>query len=210
MALIQFTRNHSDHSTDKGYQFEFFCDRCGNGFMSEFKASATGYATGVLRAAGSMFGGIFGSASAGSYEIERVVRGPAHDKAFRDCVEETKPHFRQCPKCARWVCLSACWNNPRGLCFECAPDVQTELAVAQAHETVEQIREKVRGQDLVREIDTVSQATALCPHCGARVEGARFCPECGKPLRQKRECATCGAKAEPGAKFCPECGARLG
>jgi hypothetical protein len=40
MALIQFTRNHSDHSTDKGYQFEFFCDRCGNGFMSEFKASA--------------------------------------------------------------------------------------------------------------------------------------------------------------------------
>lgn len=28
MALIQFTRNHSDHSTDRGYQFEFFCDRC--------------------------------------------------------------------------------------------------------------------------------------------------------------------------------------
>ncbi len=26
MALIQFTKNHSDHSTDKGYQFEFFCD----------------------------------------------------------------------------------------------------------------------------------------------------------------------------------------
>ena len=26
MSLIQFTRNHSDRSTDKGYQFEFFCD----------------------------------------------------------------------------------------------------------------------------------------------------------------------------------------
>ena len=37
MALIQFTKNHSDHSTDKGYQFEFFCDRCGNGFMSELE-----------------------------------------------------------------------------------------------------------------------------------------------------------------------------
>jgi len=34
MALIQFTKNHSDHSTDKGYQFEFFCDRNGNGFMT--------------------------------------------------------------------------------------------------------------------------------------------------------------------------------
>jgi len=24
MALIQFTKNHTDHSTDKGFQFEFF------------------------------------------------------------------------------------------------------------------------------------------------------------------------------------------
>jgi hypothetical protein len=100
MALIQFTRNHSDRSTDKGYQFEFFCDRCGNGFMSEFKASANGFATSALRAAGDMFGGIFGQASAGSYEVERMVRGPGHDKAFRDAVDGTKPNFRQCPRCS--------------------------------------------------------------------------------------------------------------
>ena len=37
MALIQFTKNHSDHSTDKGYQFEFFCDRCGTGFMTRLQ-----------------------------------------------------------------------------------------------------------------------------------------------------------------------------
>jgi hypothetical protein len=42
MSLIQFTRNFTDHSTDKGYQFEFFCDRCGNGFTSEFKAPGAG------------------------------------------------------------------------------------------------------------------------------------------------------------------------
>jgi len=58
MALIQFTKNHTDHSTDKGYKFEFFCDRCGNGFMSEFKASAVGMAASALHAAGSFFGGI--------------------------------------------------------------------------------------------------------------------------------------------------------
>ena len=52
MTLIQFTRNHTDLSTDKGYQFEFFCDRCGNGFMSEFQASAVGIAGRALRAAG--------------------------------------------------------------------------------------------------------------------------------------------------------------
>src|SRR5512136_2102074 len=87
MALIQFTRNHSDHSTDKGYQFEFFCDRCGNGFMSEFKASMTGMAASALHAAGDIFGGVFGRAGAGSYEIQRAVAGPAHDRAFREAIE---------------------------------------------------------------------------------------------------------------------------
>ncbi len=63
MAAIQFTRNHTDHSTDKGFQFEFFCDRCGNGFMSEFRANATGIAVGALKAAGDIFGGLFSQAS---------------------------------------------------------------------------------------------------------------------------------------------------
>jgi membrane protease subunit (stomatin/prohibitin family) len=209
MALIQFTRNHTDHSTDKGYQFEFFCDRCGNGFMSEFKASATGFATSALRAAGSMFGGILGQASAGSYEIERAVRGPGHDRAFRDAVDETKPNFRQCPKCSHWVCMNTCWNQNRGLCYECAPNVETELAAAQAQTTVEQIREKVRSVDMTRDIDITSEAAALCPSCGARTQGAKFCPECGKPLRPKNECPRCGTKTEAGTRFCPECGNKM-
>ncbi len=75
MALIQFTRNHTDHSTDKGFQFEFFCDRCGNGFMSEFKSSVTGMAASALHAAGNLFGGILGQASSSTYEIERAVLG---------------------------------------------------------------------------------------------------------------------------------------
>ncbi len=209
MALIQFTRNHTDHSTDKGYQFEFFCDRCGNGFMSEFKASATGYATSVLRAAGDIFGGIFGQASAGTYEIQRAVQGPGHDRAFREAVEETKPQFRQCPKCAHWVCLNTCWNQKRGLCYDCAPNVETELAAAQAQSTVDQIRQKVSQQDLTKEIDVTSEAAALCPACGARTEGAKFCPECGKPLRPKNECPRCGTKVEAKSKFCPECGGKM-
>ncbi len=28
MALIQFTRNYNDLSTDAGFQFEFYCDHC--------------------------------------------------------------------------------------------------------------------------------------------------------------------------------------
>jgi hypothetical protein len=209
MALIQFTKNHTDHSTDKGYQFEFFCDRCGNGFMSEFKASMTGVASSALRAAGDIFGGVFGRASAGSYEIQRAVAGPGHDRAFREAIAEAKPNFRQCPKCAKWVCAALCWNQKRGLCYDCAPSVETELAAAQAQATIEQLQEKVRQQDLTKDIDLTSEAAALCPSCGARTQGAKFCPECGKPLRPKNECPRCGTKVEAGAKFCPECGGRI-
>lgn len=209
MALIQFTRNHTDHSTDKGYQFEFFCDRCGNGFMTAFKPSMAGFAAGALRAAGGLFGGILGEAGSNSYEVQRMIQGPAHDKAFHEAVEETKPNFRQCPKCAKWVCRATCWNDKRSLCYECAPDIETELASAQVQATVEQIRTKVREQDITKDIDLKSEAVALCPACGSRVQGTKFCPECGKPLRPKNECSKCGAKFELGTKFCPECGNKV-
>ncbi len=209
MALIQFTRNHTDHSTDKGFQFEFFCDRCGNGFMSEFKASAAGFAAGALRAAGGLFGGILGQAGSSAYEIERAVQGPGHDNAFREAVAEAKPSFHQCPKCAKWVCLNACWNQKRSLCYDCAPDIETELASAQVQATVDQIKQKLQQQDLTKDIDLTAEAAARCPACGALTQGAKFCPECGKPLRPKNECPRCGTKVEAGSKFCPECGNKM-
>jgi len=209
MSLIQFTRNHNDHSTDKGYQFEFFCDRCGNGFKSEFKASTMGMAASALRAAGGLFGGILGSAGSSAYEIQRAVQGPAHDSAYREAIEEARPNFRQCPKCSKWVCHATCWNQKRSLCYDCAPDVDTELASAQAQATVEQLREKVRQQDLTKDIDVTSEAVAFCPSCGAHTQGAKFCPECGKALRPKNECAKCGTRFEAGTRFCPECGNKV-
>ena len=209
MPLIQFTRNHTDHSTDKGYQFEFFCDRCGNGFMTQFQASAAGMAGSALRTVGNLFGGFLGSAGSSSYEIERAVQGQGHDHAFRQAVEETKPLFRQCPKCSHWVCQATCWNAKRMLCYDCAPDIETELASAQAQTTVEQMKQKLQEQDLTKGLNLTAEAAALCPSCGARTQGAKFCPECGKPLRPKGECPRCGTHVEAGAKFCPECGNKM-
>lgn len=209
MALIQFTRNHSDHSTDKGYQFEFFCDRCGNGFMSEFKPSAMGMAGSALRTVGGLFGGFLGSVGSNTYEIERAVQGPGHDKAFRESIEEAKPNFKQCPKCSHWVCQTTCWNAKRMLCYDCAPDIETEMASAQSQIMVDQMRDKLREQDLTKNLNLTAEAAALCPACGARTQGAKFCPECGKPLRAKTECGRCGTHVEAGTKFCPECGNKM-
>ena len=57
MAMIQFTRNYTDRSNDQGFQFEFHCDKCGNGHMSTFEGSTLGMAASFLKAAGSFFGG---------------------------------------------------------------------------------------------------------------------------------------------------------
>src|SRR4029078_374934 len=60
--MIQFVANYDDLSTDRGYQFRFHCDNCGHGHLSEYEASVMGTAAGLLQAAGTLFGGMLGSA----------------------------------------------------------------------------------------------------------------------------------------------------
>ena len=168
-----------------------------------------GMAGSALRTVGNLFGGFLGSAGSSSYEIERAVQGPAHDHAFREAIEEAKPNFRQCPKCSHWVCQTTCWNDKRMLCYDCAPDIETELAAAQAQTTVEQMKQKLQEQDLTKGLNLTAEAVALCPSCGARTQGAKFCPECGNPLRPKGECPRCGTHVDAGTKFCPECGNKM-
>lgn len=95
------------------------------------------------------------------------------------------------------------------LCYDCAPDIETELASAQAQTTVEQMKQKVQEQDFTKGLNLTAEAAALCPSCGARTQGAKFCPECGKALRPKNECSRCGTVAEAGTRFCPECGNKM-
>jgi hypothetical protein len=209
MSLIQFTQNYDDLSTDMGYQFKFYCDRCHNGFMSTFDPSVVGTAGSLLRAAGGLFGGALSRAGGSAYDVQRAVGGKAHDDALRRGVDEVRGKFHQCKRCGKWVCPDVCWNGKRGLCLECAPDVQAELAAAQVEATVEQIRDGVRKQDLTKGLDLGGEAVATCPTCGAR-SGGKFCAECGAPMAPKIKCPQCTATLDAGAKFCPECGSTLG
>ena len=109
MALISFTKNHQDMSTDLGYQFKFFCDKCGNGHMSSFIQSKVKTAGSLLRSAGQILGGFLGTAGANSYEIQRMVGGKEHDAAFRQAIEEARPHFKQCSRCGKWVSRGLWW-----------------------------------------------------------------------------------------------------
>lgn len=226
MGLVQFVRNYEDLSTDRGYQFKFYCDKCGNGYMSRFQPSAIGTAGSLLRAAGDFFGGWASSAGHSAYDIQRSVGGKAHDEALKKAVEEGRQHFHQCSRCGKWVCPEVCWNAKAGQCEDCAPDYQEELASSHAHAksdaTREQLYEKARGTDYSSKIDmgadahlaaparTAAPSAALCSSCGTDVGKAKFCPECGTPAVPPRAtCSGCGHQPEGSPKFCPECGGRM-
>ncbi len=215
MGSIAFTRNYTDHSSDTGYQFEFHCDKCGNGYRSSFQTSALGVGGKLAKGLGSLFGGgnLFAAGQASEY-MKDGLRGPAWDTAFQHAVEEIKPKFHQCGRCGHWVCPEVCWNEGRQQCMECAPDLAQENAAAQARIAADQAAEKMRNVDQVAGFDPLAQQVSACPSCHAHIQaGTKFCASCGKPVAgpvQKQFCTGCGAQLAPGARFCGGCGQQQG
>lgn len=211
---IEFVRNYSDMSTDRGFQFEFRCDRCSSGFRTPFKAAATATITDVLDTAGNLLGGIFGRAADISERVKSAGWQQARDKAFAESLEELRPEFAQCPHCANWVCRESCWNDKRGLCKACAPDMGVEMSAAQAARSREEVwaHAKMSAEDKqLSESNWRETIVASCPKCEAPLAtNAKFCPECGEKLQGGGVCAKCGTKLQPGAKFCAECGEKTG
>lgn len=214
MSKIEFTRNYSDLSTNQGFQFEFYCDRCSTGYRTRFAPSALGTVTSALDAAGGLFGGVFGRAADLGERARSATWEKAHDEAFVNAMQELKPDFIQCPRCSSWVCRSSCWNTGKGLCKECAPDLGVEMAAAQASRTVEEVwahsQMAEEDREMLKEKSWREGVRATCPECNAPLAAnVKFCPECGAKIQAQAHCTECGTKLSPGAKFCPECGTRV-
>lgn len=206
--IVPFTNNFNDLSNSDGYQFEFVCERCGNGYRSPFQRDTMATGGRMLRGLGSLsnkFGVVDRLGAASDQFYDRLTGSAAKDKALSAAVESIRPNFRQCRGCGDWVCHEVCWNEPIGQCLNCSPSVADELSRAQAAAQVEQIQEQAREVDWTKDLDLVTRARVSCPSCSAPVTGGKFCPECGAGLQSKAECTNCGTSLD-GAKFCPECG----
>jgi hypothetical protein len=216
MTTHTFTRNYRDHSNDSGFQFEFFCDKCGNGHRSSYQTSGMGLAASMLKAAGSLFGGDMYRAGWGADHVKDALRGPAWDSAFQKAIEECKPRFKQCTRCGQWVCPEVCWNHPRGLCEGCAPDIGEQAAHIQANVAVEQAWTQAREGDQLRGVDVKSQVASVggaCKKCQAALTaGSKFCAQCGTPaeVAGPKFCDQCGTQLTAGSKFCAQCGKPAG
>lgn len=210
-GIVPFTDNYDDLSNLEGYQFEFRCERCGNGYRSPYQPDVKERGKGFLRAAGSLFGnaGLDRLANAAdSLSYDRGTNSKQKDKALAEAVEAVRHNFKQCRGCGNWVCVDVCWNNEVGQCANCSPFVAEEISRAQAAAQVEQIHEKARTIDWTEDLDLTSRAKVKCPSCSATVEGGKFCPECGEKLSKTAFCSECGTELDAGAKFCTECGTK--
>lgn len=212
--MVFFTNNYQDRSTNEGYQFEFFCQRCGNGYSSPFQHSVTGFGGRLLQMGGDLVGGELGSkAERFGWDAQWMrsgMRGSTRDKALAKAVDQMKEHFTQCHRCGQHVCKPVCWNPERGLCTQCAPKLDQEIAGMQAAAQISQLNEKIQQQDWTKDVNYREQGTGLCAGCGQESGGGKFCQHCGTalaaaPAQTKKFCTNCGTTLGSG-KFCSECG----
>lgn len=211
MADFKFSDNYSDLSQESGaragFQFEFYCERCGDAWRSEFTPYKTGQAAEWVGRAAGVFGGVLGGVSDVASGFSDKAYGLEHDKAFQTAITEAGTHFHRCAKCANYFC-DRCWNAEAGLCLDDAPSAEVEIESAYAQGKVYAAGEKaaLHGIREGKQMDVRERSQLVCPSCGAEADGAKFCPECGQKLAVKTFCTECGAVVPEGAKFCPECG----
>lgn len=198
MSIVRFVRNYTDLSTDSGFQFEFYCDRCGSGYQTRFVAGPQNVVGNVLDAAGNLFGGLFHTASQFSEHARSVAWQKAKDAHFRQAVEEARPVFKQCRPCGRWV-DDICWNARKKQCQEC---VESNASGSESEAEDPAPAKRASGRRSGRKAKTIT-----CPECDTAGQSGKFCTDCGASLPQATgACHACGHENPGNAKFCPECG----
>ena len=207
-GVVPFTSNIEDLSTQEGYQFEFRCMRCNNGYRSSFHRSLFGFGGRVAAIGGGLLGGsVGGDVESAGWNSSMLMSGtgsPAKDKELAKAAQEVHDRFYQCNRCGKWVCRDVCWNNDRGLCVECAPKLGEEMAFMQAQAQRSQLEEKIQAQDLTQGVNYTDQATGLCPSChqelgvASSASTAALCSP-PRPRRPSASAATAGPSSARGS-----------
>jgi RNA polymerase subunit RPABC4/transcription elongation factor Spt4 len=206
MSEIHFRDNYHDLSTNSGFQFEFYCERCHDAWRSPFDRYAAGTVEGMLGAAENLFGGLFGSARNALNNVASAGYSTAKDGALREASKQAAAHFHRCPRCSQNMC-DACWNEDEGVCITCVPRLDAELSAIRREAKIAAVREAAYSKATASDADLQDRAVS-CRDCGAPVGRAKFCPECGTAVSLTRACKSCNAEMPTSSKFCPECGAK--
>ena len=228
MALIQFVQNYQDLSTDRGFQFKFHCDKCGNGYMTRFQTSTFGVAEAALGIASNLFGGISTRRTTPSTRSSAPWREGARRRARGGRSRKGRPTSTNAAGARAGSAQKSAGTFDAGLCDGCAPKFQQEMAAAHAQAKVNaarvQLNEAANKVDYAAGVNLsanavmrappnapAAQSGVGAPHCTgcgtALAEGVKFCPQCGVP-RTAPGCPGCGAAIQAATKFCGQCGTK--
>lgn len=221
MGIQSITNNYNDNSTEAGFQFVFYCDKCGDEYQTNFVECVNQKKSNFLRtltdglSAGARIAGLhnlaYGLEEGGRVATNRFEGMSSewhkeHEIAFKNAVNEAKGHFHRCSGCQSWVC-DDCFNEDEGMCVECSPRESAMVSKARAERIKEEIEEKASKTSLFK--GKIGSRQMICPKCGKPTGQGKFCSNCGSPVGMPK-CPSCGAENQASSKFCNECGARLG
>lgn len=184
MALTNY-RDLSTSTSDlsAGFQFEFFCEKCGETSRTAFRPYRKGQITGWLSRFAFMFHDL-NKASRATGAFAEAGATNAKREALADAMAAVADNYQRCERCRKWVGRE-CWNASSGSCRDCAtPGASAQGAQAMA-----------------------TAAAVVCPNCQTPSSGGRFCHECGFDMASThKSCPACGTTLARQARFCTDCG----
>ena len=177
-----------------GFQFEFFCESCGDTWKTPFKPYRSGQAAGIFRRFGSLVNEFYkiGAVTDMVYKLGRVsgtsvevAGGKGKASALEEAQAMAAQRYHRCGSCHGQVCAN-CFDESSGLCNKC-----------QAAE------HGGGGQGGM----AASASSTACPNCQTASQGGRFCHECGFDMASThKSCPSCGVTMNRQARFCTDCG----
>jgi hypothetical protein len=196
MPQITNYRDISPPASDlrAGFQFEFFCESCGDIWKTPFKPYRSGQAAGLFRRFSFVLGEFYkvgaitdmvakiGRASGTSVEASG---SKAKVEALGEALELARQRYDRCTGCQTMVCGN-CYDESTRRCNKCDANA---------------------GQAAQYESASTAAATVVCPNCQTPSQGGRFCHECGFDMASThKSCPGCGATMSRQARFCTDCG----
>ena len=185
--------NYRDISTSMsdvsaGFQFEFYCEKCGEASRSAFRPYRKGQITGWLSRFAFMFYDL-NKASRATGAFAEAGGGSAKAEALEEARAAAAALYERCEGCRKWVGRE-CWNSNSNTCRDCAAKASSDAASGYG------------GSGY-----SAAGSGPTCPNCQTASQGGRFCHECGFDMASThKSCTACGVTLSRQARFCTDCG----
>ena len=176
-----------------GFQFEFFCESCGDTWKTPFKPYRAGQANGIFRRFGYLFNEFAKISVISEIDLSPRPGGRHVDRGDR---LEGKGGGARGGAGARGAALRE---------VQQLPDDGLRQLLRRGDPALRQVRSRPGRRLAERHLG--ERLATVCPNCQTPSQGGRFCHECGFDMASThKSCPACSATMPRQARFCTDCG----